>query len=209
MIKKRKWLWLTPTLIYIVFTLWYTNLGGPLTSEEVDTVIQAMQANGESPEQIELLRNFMGEDTGKQFIMINNIDTVESPIELPATGPNASAGDLMNYYMEYMFPALFMRASHPIFMGYPIAPSMDIVGIDNAEVWTQGALMRYRSRRDLIEIATDPRFEERHEYKLAALDKTIAYPVEVSLYLSDPRFLLALILLCVTLILDLLVYRRP
>ena len=37
------------------------------------------------------------------------------------------------------------------------------------------------------------------------LDKTIAYPIEMQLYLSDPRLLLALILLIVTLLLDKLI----
>jgi hypothetical protein len=37
------------------------------------------------------------------------------------------------------------------------------------------------------------------------LDKTIAYPIEMQLYLSDPRLLLGLILLIVTLMLDKLI----
>tara|TARA_B100000959_G_scaffold12825_1_gene12639 strand:+ start:326 stop:499 length:174 start_codon:yes stop_codon:yes gene_type:complete len=46
---------------------------------------------------------------------------------------------------------------------------------------------------------------DRHEFKIAALDKTIAYPIEMQLYLSDPRLLLGLILLIVTLMLDKLI----
>ena len=66
-------------------------------------------------------------------------------------------------------------------------------------------LMRYRSRRTFMEIITHPDMVDRHEFKIAALDKTIAYPIEMQLYLSDPRLLLGLILLIVTLMLDKLI----
>ena len=85
---------------------------------------------------------------------------------------------------------------------------MDVVGIEGAERWDTAALMRYRSRRDLLEIALNPIFAGKHDFKTAALDKTIAYPVETQVYLSDPRFLLALILLAALGLLDLLIYRR-
>ena len=68
--------------------------------------------------------------------------------------------------------------------------------------------MRYRSRRDMLEITADPRFGERHEYKMAGLEKTIAFPVKPTLYLSDPRLLLALILFAFTSLIDLIVFRR-
>jgi hypothetical protein len=56
-----------------------------------------------------------------------------------------------------------------------------------------------------MEIITHPDTVDRHEFKIAALDKTIAYPIEMQLYLSDPRLLLGLILLIVTLMLDKLI----
>ncbi len=46
-----------------------------------------------------------------------------------------------------------------------------------------------------MEVVTHPNMLSRHDFKVAALEKTIAYPVETVLYLSDPRFLLALILI--------------
>ena len=171
-------------------------------------MLYRLQSQQASPAEIARMRYFMEEDTGKQFIMINLIDPNPNPPELSGTGPGASSEQLMGYYMEYMDPALLKRASHPVCAGTAIAPSMDIIGIEGAEYWQQGALMRYRSRRDLLQIAANPIFSERHDYKIAALTKTIAYPVEVNLYLMDPRFLLALILLTLILTIDALIYRR-
>ena len=46
-----------------------------------------------------------------------------------------------------------------------------------------------------MEIATHSDMFGKHEFKIAALEKTIAYPVEAQIYLSDPRFILGLIFL--------------
>ena len=54
------------------------------------------------------------ENDGKDFFMVNFLDYNESPETMPATGKGASSSNLMNYYMEYMYPEMFKRASHPI-----------------------------------------------------------------------------------------------
>ena len=71
--------------------------------------------------------------------------------------------------------------------------ALDVWGIDDAESWSFVGLVRYRSRRDLVEIATDPAFGNAHLYELAALQRTIAVPVEPILMLGSPRVLLALV----------------
>ena len=76
--------------------------------------------------------------------------------------------------------------------------AIDLVGVeelDTAERWDSGAMFRYRSRRTFFEIVTNPETMGRHEFKVAALDKTIAYPIETQMNLGDPRLLLGLLLL--------------
>ena len=53
--------------------------------------------------------------------------------------------------------------------------------------------MRYRSRRDLMEIATNPAFSGRHEFKIAAIRKTLAFPIDPWGQLGDPRLVLGLV----------------
>ncbi|MEL0008065.1 MAG: hypothetical protein VW686_12055, partial [Luminiphilus sp.] len=48
----------------------------------------------------------------------------------------------------------------------------------------------------------DPEFYARHDYKLAGLEKTIAYPIEPRIYLGDLRLLLGLFMLAITALLD-------
>lgn len=204
----RVWVWGVPIVLYALFWLWYTPLSGPMTQSEIDEAVAALEDRGTAPETIDLLRTFFEQDDGKSFIIVNILDLAEDPVDLPATGPGASADEIMGHYMEYMWPALFSRASHPIFAGQAVADSVDVVGIEGAEQWGSAALMRYRSRRDMWEISSHPSFRERHDYKVAALEKTIAFPVAPQLVLGDPRFLLILILLAALSLIDNFVLRK-
>ena len=193
-ITKHTWLWLAPVLFYLIFFSWYTNLKGPLSSEEIDHFVDILEAYGSTPERILEIKRFMEEDDGKHFYMMNLLDLSDNPPVLPATGSDASAEDLMVYYMEFMFPELFSRACHPIFFGRVLADALDLSGIENAESWDQAALFRYRSRRDMIAVVANPKFLERHDYKIASLEKTIANPVKPLFFLGDLRFTVGLIL---------------
>ena len=196
-------IWLFPALLYALFVFWYTDLEGPMSDSEVDDFVATMTANGSDPAVIAFMERFAREDSGKQFLMVNNIDYVEQPGDVPGAEPGESAEQLMGRYMEHMIPALLQRACHPVVMGSAVYPSVDVVGIEGAENWDQGALFRYRSRRDLLEIVSNPAFGGKHHFKTAALEKTIAYPIEPELYLCDPRLLLGLILLALTALIDL------
>ena len=134
--------------------------------------------------------------------MVNNIDMNESPPNVEGAEPGESAADLMGRYMAHMIPALLARACHPVLMGSAVYPSMDLVGIEGAENWDQAALFRYKSRRAFLEIVTNPAFNGKHQFKTAALEKTIAFPIEPNLYPSDPRLLLGLILLALTALIE-------
>ena len=208
----RMLLWVAPFLLYFIFTFWYTNTEGPLSEDEIDDFVAQVQLNGLSGEQASRLREFMVADTGRQFLMLNNLDMADNPVARKGSAlvisAGESAGDLMNRYMEHMYPELFKRACHPIYVGEAVFTALDIVGIEGGESWDRAALFRYRSRRDFMEIVSNPALPGKHEFKIAALDKTIAYPLENTIYLSDPRMLLALILISVVALIDIALYSR-
>jgi len=199
---QRKILWLLPTFFYAVFVVWYTDLGGPLRPEEIATFMTKMQARGLQPRGLAVIEKFMREDSGRQFLMINIIEYNDNPPDVPGAIPGETAAQLMDRYMAYMWTELLTRASHPTVMGNAIAPALDVVGIENARNWDAGALMRYRSRRSMMEIIANVAQEESHRFKLAAMEKTIAFPIETRIYLGDARLLLGLLLLSLTALLD-------
>lgn len=204
----RLWLWAVPFALYALFWLWYTPLSGPMTQTEIDDALAFLEARGAPPETQARLRAFFESDDGQPFIMVNVIDLASQPRTLPATGPGASADDLLGHYMKFMWPALLSRACHPVFAGQAVGQSLDLAGIEGAEQWSAAALMRYRSRRDMWAISSHPGFGERHDYKIAALEKTIAYPVTPQFWLGDLRVFGMLAMIAALGLIDMLVMRR-
>ena len=193
-------IWLPISFLYLIFFLWYTNLSGPLSDEEIELFVETLSERSDM-ERKEILLNFMKEDDGRDFYMINLLDNKESPITMEATGEGATAMDLQAHYMEYMFPEMLKRATHPIFFENVLGSALDILAAPGMENWEIVAIFRYRSRRDLFEIGANPIFFERHDYKIEGLDKTIAIPVETPL-IFDVRTQLFIILLAIGLIID-------
>jgi hypothetical protein len=206
---KRSLTWGIPAIVYVVFFAWYTNLSGPLDSEEIAQYLDRFETAELAPERIAVLRRFMEEDSGDDFYMLNALDLRAEPERVGEVEAGETSEEVMGRYMAHMYPELFRRACHPALFGQAVAPALDLVGIEGAEEWTAAAMFRYRSRRDMLDIATNPAFRANHIYKLAALDKTIAYPIEPLINLGEPRFLVALILLVIALGSRLASVRKP
>ena len=209
--------------IYTCFFFWYTDMGGKLSEDEIQDFLIKYDQNlrnvglSSDPEdnfyisselRKDFLRKFMEQDTGRQFIMMNSIEMNKNPEDVVGANSGESADQLMSRYMEHMWPNLLKRASHPIFVGYAIWESIDLVGIEGAETWDQAALMRYKSRRAFMEIVTHPDMKGRHAFKIAALQKTIAFPVESIGYYSDLRVILGMLILIIGLLFQLFFVSR-
>jgi hypothetical protein len=191
-------LWSVLAALYLGFRLWYDGGGGPLTPEEVARYIATFEERGVEPARIEKMREFLASDTGSDFVMANFIELQDDP----------KAQQDMDRYMAHMYPAMFRRASHPVFAGPVVARALDLWGIENGERWSMVGLVRYRSRRDVMEISTNPAFADAHPFKTAAMAKTIAIPVEPFLQLGSPRWLVAGALLTLGALLQLGLGRR-
>ena len=179
---RRSWiLWSVLAALYLGFRLWYDGGGGPLTPEEVQHYVAILEERGMDPARIENLRRFLSDDTGHDFVMANFIDLEDKP------GAQAE----LDRYMAHMYPAMFARAGHPVLAGPVVGSALDLWGIDGAEHWTMVGLVRYRSRRDMIEIATAPAFRDAYKFKNSSMQKTIAIPSEPFLQLGSPRWLVA------------------
>ena len=187
-----KWTWLVIVVIYLGFFSWYSSFKAPLSPQEIEYYVE--KVNGTS-EELASFRKFMEEDDGDDFVMINIMEIYDTPMQIEGVEPGETTDQVLGKYMEYMFPAMLSRASHPVFRGNAASlRAMYIMNADGMETWTGAAGVRYRSRRDMIEISTNPEFAGRHEFKVAALAKTIAFPVAPFSYLGDPRLILALLL---------------
>lgn len=207
--RSSRWIWGTLFGLYGLFFFWYTSFGGPLTAEEIAGYVGRMEARGAAPEEVARLREFLEADTGDDFVMMNVIQLHDTPADVPGLEPGESSADVLDRYMAYMWPALLSRACHPVILGQAAAPALDVWGIDGDGRWTQAAFMRYRSRRDLLEIAGNPDFQGPHDFKVAAMARTIAFPADPWYHAGDPRLLLALVLAVLGLLLDRFIGHTP
>ncbi len=196
--RRRLILWSILAALYLGFRAWYDGGGGPLTDAEVQHYVGILEQRNPDPARVESLRQFLTDDSGSDFVMANFIHLQDKP----------GAQEELDRYMEHMYPAMFARAGHPVLAGPVVGNAVDIWGIADAEQWTMVGLVRYRSRRDMIEIATDPAFSDAYEFKNSAMQKTIAIPSEPFLQLGSPRWLVAGALVTLGAVLQLLLGGR-
>ncbi|MBV31994.1 MAG: hypothetical protein CMK36_00955 [Porticoccaceae bacterium] len=191
-----KWIWLLMGIIYTTFFIWYTSFEGPITQEEMERYLDsASRMHGfSSQDNISNLREFMENDSGDDFVMINIGHLYDEPLLIEGVTPGETSQEVQSKYMEYMFPAMLRRASHPMFMGKAASPrAFDAINVDGLETWSGFAGVRYRSRRDLMDIVLNPKFDGVHKLKVASIAKSIAFPIDPFSHLGDPRLLLALL----------------
>ena len=186
-------LWVLLAVLYAVFFSWYTPWGGPLTADEIDGYLTSLKDASRTPEQTARWRAFMESDTGGDFAMVNVIELRDTPKPVEGVSPGETSGEVLSRYSEPFMRDAMRDAAHPVFFGFAAAGAMDLWGIQGAERWTNGALVRYRSRRDLMNQAVRTASSHIHEFKMAAMEKTIAFPVDPWFHLGDPRLLLGLL----------------
>lgn len=191
-------LWSILAALYLGFRVWYDGGGGPLTPEQVERYASILREQGAEPARLEALREFLANDSGSDFVMANFIHFEERP----------DAREDLDRYMAHMYPELFKRACHPLLAGPVMARALDSWGLEDGERWSMVGLVRYRSRRDLMEIATNPAFRDAHRYKIASMAQTIAIPVEPALQLLGPRWLVGGALVAAGALLQLALRRR-
>ena len=51
-------LWLLPALLYAAFVFWYTDFGGPLSDDEVDSFVSTLVERGGNPAVIDNIEGF-------------------------------------------------------------------------------------------------------------------------------------------------------
>jgi hypothetical protein len=185
--------WTLLAAVYSAFFYWYTSFGGPLSSEEIERYVGLLRERGATAEQIPMWQQFMETDTGDDFAMLNVIELREVPLQVEGVAPGESSREVLSRYTSPFMRAAVLDAAHPVFMGTAAGDALDVWGIKGAEKWTMGALVRYRSRRDIMEQVLRTGDTGVHEFKIAAMSKTIAFPVDPWFQLGDPRLVLGLL----------------
>ena len=188
------WIWAGALLVYGIFWLWYVGLRGPLTAAEVERQLASLEAPalGATPAQLATFRAFLEADDGREFFMLNLIRLHPGEVPDPVSGAPRPARSVLEGYTGKFMPALFRRAGHPALFGRAAGGYVEHWGVEPDPGWSFAGVIRYRSRRDVVELVTDPRFAEFHRYKLAAIAQTLAFPLAPGFVVVGPRVTVAL-----------------
>jgi hypothetical protein len=182
-------IWGVALLLYGGFWLWYVGIPRPLTAEEIEAHLAVIAAADlpVAPEQLVQMRAFLEADDGGEFFMLNLVKVSRGKVMAPGATEPQDARTVLEGYTGHFMPALMRRAGHPAYFGRAAAGYLEQWGVEPDPGWTFGAAIRYRSRRDMLELVTDPRFAGAHAFKNVAMPSTFAFPTAPAFVVVGPK----------------------
>ena len=178
-------IWIIALSLYALFWLWYFGVKGRLSKHEVEIFISSFEAKGLSESALLNIREFLEQDDGREFFMVNLLE-IKSP-------KRESQKLLMGYFKKFM-SGMIPRGGHPLFLAKAAAKNIENLNCEHADDWSSVGIIRYRSRRDFAQIVLKTFGSEHHSDKLLSLKKTLAFPSTTTLFFGSPKIIIALVL---------------
>ena len=178
-------IWIIALSLYALFWLWYCGVKGRLSKHEVEIFISSFEAKGLSERALLNIREFLEQDDGREFFMVNLLQ-IKSP-------KRESQKLLMGYFKKFM-SGMIPRGGHPLFLAKAAARNIENLNCEHADNWSSVGIIRYRSRRDFAQIVLNTFGSEHHTDKLLSLKKTLAFPSTTTFFFGSPKIIIALVL---------------
>lgn len=186
-------IWALIGLGYAGFLLWHVPWKPALSPQEWRSLVAAAGGNGDVDIPQEMAA-FFDADDGRPFYMLNVLDAAETAQYPPGQFPQITDAEAAaRRYAAGVVPVLLARGGYPMFIGAPAATFIATVGAETGR-FEQMALVRYRSRRDLLDLALSSDFQTILVHKWASLDGTLVMPVRKGLALDLSALVPALLL---------------
>jgi hypothetical protein len=185
-------LWASLAVVFLAFLGWYDYSGGPLAPEEVAEYERRMREHGMRGTRVpDALQAFVADDDGDEFFNV----------VLETYRPDAEPFTSVSTGLQ-----LLRRACHPVasLSGHGV----NFLGADGEATWGHVILVRYRSRRDFLEIFSQPEVNDEMFPKLERLEATHAWPTRPEFALVGVRAWVLLALLTLGLAGQALLWRR-
>jgi hypothetical protein len=182
-------IWIVAAGLYGWFRWFYDNRRPSLTAAEIDDCLPRLPEHARANhEEMATLRTFLERDDGREFVMLNLVKLASEPVPHPETGAPTSGPDLLQSYSSVFVRALIRKGGHPAVVARVVGGYLDSWNVSADPGWTIIGYMRYRSRRDLLELICDPRFANAHLFKIAATPVTMSFPTQPRMLVyASPR----------------------
>jgi hypothetical protein len=182
--------------VYVAFLAWYGGHGKPLTPEETDQLFATIAEHAKSepntdPRIRDELRQLAASDDGNEFFMVNLIRFRPKALYPPGFDYGDDPLDADARYNRAIVPHLLRHGGVPVFLGKREGRFIDEAGDTE---WHRVAIVRYRSRRDMLKMVADLAGQNVAVHKWASIEKTQVFPVQSPFNLIFVRGLIAALL---------------
>jgi hypothetical protein len=191
--------------IYVLFLLWHYRLcSKPLTKAEIDRLSAKGGYDDMNANEKANFRRFMEADDGKPFYMVNLMRFREKALYPAGEFPDVKTGeDAAKLYNRAVIRELIKRGSYPVFYSKKMANLLS--ESDGTDFFEHVGIVRYRSRRDLLNMAESPVYAECIKHKWASLEKTVAVPTR-RVMMIDPAVIVTFVMIVIWLVVRLAVF---
>lgn len=184
----------------------------PLSAAEISVYVDRLNKGLRMPEPdrsefIKRLRAWGEDDDGKPIYLMNLIRYKEKPTAWPGESIKVeSVRAAHDVYLKVVIPMVLERGTYPVFgsdmqgMNTGRPERSNLAGFNAVlDGWSEININRYRSRRALLDLLSDPRYLDVMPYKFAAME-LVSAPVSPRLMLPDPRLLCGTLFLIIFLL---------
>jgi hypothetical protein len=154
--------------VLVSFFAWYQGGRSPLTMREQSAYMARVATLREFTQGYldgAAINAFMATDDGRPFFVINLFKFRPHAAYADGRESTATGAKVFEQFSQAVIPVWLQRGTHPVFVTEPNA------SIKND--WDLVSVVRYRSRRDYVEIITDAAFLEALPHRLAAAERNI------------------------------------
>jgi len=160
----------------------------PMTNAEVDEYINKINQLSHIPggqHDMEELRQFFADDDGEAFYTVNLYKYHEQALYLTADSPSISGVEAYDKFSRVMVGLLLQNYSYPIFG----SNWLDL----SDKGWDKVVIVKYRSRRDMAKLFSNPKFSIASADKWASIEKHDRFVVK-ALHLPEVYMLFIFLL---------------
>ena len=196
-------IWLIAALAYAAFYVWYVGWRPPLTQVEIDSYMTGVENVEQYKDNAEIkarLRAFLANDNGGEFFMVNLLRFREKALPVAGASSNETPQEVMDHYAGAFMPTILAHAGWLVTGGRAASKDLELWGVQPDADWAVFGLVRYRSRRDLMEVISKPEFDHIHPFKFAAVEATRAFPVSPAIVTLGPKLVVGMLVLILALL---------
>jgi hypothetical protein len=194
-------------LLYVAFLLWYGGRGKPLSQAEVDALLLEMQRQAGKQEQVETespilqqFRELTKNDDGQEYYMVNLLKFRKKALYQDGISFGNDPLAANGRYNRAIIPLLLKHGGIPVFDSLVQGRFIHPEAVDE---WDHVAMVRYRSRRDMLKMAVEIAGLGVDVHKWASLEKTQVFPVKPLFNLDLIRVMVAVVLFAVAMLITL------